>query len=253
MRELLVAACATGIIHIAVVTVVFLPLLVVSYAVRREPILARRGWRYVFAAVVIYLVSIVVLHLPRIGYFTELMWNWQNKLLLFAALLLLASLWPTLWRGVGFTRPTSNWWFPVTAIILASLALQLAVGPVAHIPVTVETFLFQAIVPGLDEELLFRGVLFALIVAALPAEKERLSMAVTWAVFVTTLLFGVAHGVHVSPSLAVTVDPAAIVYTAITGALLGWVRVHTGSLWPAILLHNGINVSLVLATAVMLA
>lgn len=250
MASTLAAATATGVLHVLLAALIFAPAMWLTARARGQRTLDPGGVRLLGVAGLIYLVSIIVLHLPRIGVFAHLMWNWQNKLLLFALLLLLVSLWPQLWDRAGFTRPAPHWWFPVLAITLGALGVQLVAGPVAHIPVTTETFLFQAIVPGLDEELLFRGVLFGLIVAALPQRDHRWGPGPLWAVAITTVLFGLAHGIQVDPSFTLTVEPGAILYTAFTGAILGWVRVHTGSLWPAILVHNGINTSLVVAAAV---
>ncbi|WP_064441968.1 CPBP family intramembrane glutamic endopeptidase [Hoyosella altamirensis] len=251
MEDAVYAAYATGLLHICVVAVVMTPFLWLAAWTGRKPSLTPAGWKLLLAAAAIYLISIVVLHLPRVGFFAGLMWNWQNKILLFALLCVLVSVWPRVRSAVGFTRPAPHWWFPVTAIPLGAFALQLFVGPVATVPVTTETFLFQAIVPGLDEELLFRGVLFALLMMAVSAARDSWSPQTVWVVAATSLLFGIAHGVSVDHAFTVVVEPGAIFFTGVTGAILGWVRVHTRSLWPAILVHNGINLALVASAAVL--
>ncbi|AEF41228.1 CPBP family intramembrane glutamic endopeptidase [Hoyosella subflava] len=251
MGDDLLAAVATGVLHVCAVAVIVAPFLWLAARISHKPALAPDAGRLLASAALIYLVSIVVLHLPRVGFFAGLIWNWQNKILLFGLLCALVSVWPRVRTAVGFNRPTPYWWFPVAAITLGAFGLHLLVGPVAVVPVTTETFLFQAIVPGLDEELLFRGVLFGLLMLAVSAARDTWSPQTVLVVAATSLLFGIAHGVSVDHAFTVVVEPGAIFFTGVTGAILGWVRVHTASIWPAILLHNGINLALVASVAAL--
>ncbi|MGL5817796.1 MAG: lysostaphin resistance A-like protein [Phycicoccus sp.] len=109
-----------------------------------------------------------------------------------------------------------------------------------------EAFAFQATMPGLEEELFFRGVLWGLLVLALPGTRRVLGAALPWALVVTTIQFGLVHGLLVR-SGELVLDPAAIVQTAILGAGLGWVRAATGSIWPGVILHNVLNTTNVAA------
>ncbi len=78
-----------------------------------------------------------------------------------------------------------------------------------------------AIVPGFVEELLFRGYL-----------QRRLLQR--WrpgpAIAVSTLLFALAH-----------FDPKHMVFAAALGLWLGVVAWRTGSIWPAVFCHAGVN------------
>lgn len=78
-----------------------------------------------------------------------------------------------------------------------------------------------AIVPGFVEELLFRGYL-----------QRRLLQR--WrpgpAIAVSTLLFALAH-----------FDPKHVVFAAALGLWLGVVAWRTGSIWPAVFCHAGVN------------
>jgi uncharacterized protein len=111
-------ALATGVLHVVVVAVVVGPLIWWRSRRRREPVLDAGGWRTLVAAVAIYLGAIAVLHLPRVGFFAELAWNWQNKLLLLVVLVAVVTLSPSLsWWDVGARRPRARWWIPVLAIV----------------------------------------------------------------------------------------------------------------------------------------
>lgn len=153
-------AVASGALHLLVVGVIFGPLVWWRARRRRERAIGPGGWRTLALAGGIYLTAIIVLNLPRVGFFADLTFNWQNKLLLVLLLAVAVRGWPGLtWRGVGVRRPARRWWVPVLAIVLGALGLQLLGGPMAEVTPTVEAAAFQAVVPGLDEELLFRGVL----------------------------------------------------------------------------------------------
>jgi len=87
----------------------------------------------------------------------------------------------------------------------------------------------SALVPGVCEELLHRGVLA-------PALTPRLGRA--GAVVVAALLFAIMH-----------LEPARIVATLVIGLGAGLLAATTGSLWPAITLHVTNNVvALLVAT-----
>lgn len=98
---------------------------------------------------------------------------------------------------------------------------SLAVSPV----LAVVTF---GVVPGVCEELLFRGVVLA-------ALRKRLSMHS--AVWVTAALFAAAH-----------LDVGGLLPRTLLGAALGYLVCRTGSVFPAMLLHavyNGVTVGVV--------
>lgn len=171
-------------------------------------------------------------------------------MLAFLGLILLVATWRGLtWRDVGVTAPAAGWWRPVLAVLVATVVLQLLTGPMGNIKPTAETFAFQATVPGLDEELLFRGVLLVLLDRALTARRAMWGGQVGWSALITTLLFGLGHGLFIRDGATLAVDPTAIITTSIVGLILVWVRIRGASLVPAVLVHNGINVSVVAMVA----
>jgi ABC-2 type transport system permease protein/sodium transport system permease protein len=93
-----------------------------------------------------------------------------------------------------------------------------------------------AVVPGVAEEVFFRGYLFS-------AVRARMNAAGT--VVLTALLFGLFHLIGLDGfSLERGLSSTAM------GLLLGWLAWRTGSLWPGMLLHgchNGLLMYLTLA------
>ncbi|RDJ00033.1 CPBP family intramembrane metalloprotease [Dyella solisilvae] len=167
--------------------------------------------------------------------------------------------WPTLWElstlpGFGFTRPR-----PLVMVMvgLALGALMPIVGGMltewlarghevsqdikqlgANIPVLLRLPLALIVVSlgPLVEELLFRGVL-------LSAVSRHVGNA--WAIVLTALLFAVVH----LPDLSFLWY--ALPNLALLGLVLGWLRVQSGSIWPAVLAHGMNNLLAVVSWFVM--
>ncbi len=84
------------------------------------------------------------------------------------------------------------------------------------------------------EELIFRGVLLSFLLERGPADPTRRKWT---AVIVSSLIFGVFH-----------MDPQLIPATTALGIAAAWLRLRSGSLWPAVALHQINNA---LATVVL--
>jgi len=106
-----------------------------------------------------------------------------------------------------------------------------------------ETFVFQATMPGLTEEILFRGIyLWIFDKVFLPSWNYR-GVQFGWSFIIVTLLFGVAHGVVITSDYQFKFDIITIVYlTLISSLSLGILRKFSGNLIYSIVGHNVINV-----------
>jgi membrane protease YdiL (CAAX protease family) len=100
-----------------------------------------------------------------------------------------------------------------------------------------ETLAYQAIIPGIDEELIFRGLLLALLAGAL-REFERGWM---WAGIAVTIIFAFGHSIFWTPD-GPFFDPVTLFYVTVLGALMMYIRLGTGSILLPILAHNITNV-----------
>jgi membrane protease YdiL (CAAX protease family) len=138
-----------------------------------------------------------------------------------------------LWRRVGFgmagVRP---------AFFLASLVVcvpYLAMGVDLHARDSIGGEALMQFVNAFGEELLFRGVIFALLVRLAPWKSIALS----------GVLFGAMHLIH---GVMDGDWPAAMHQALVTtagGLMFAAVRQRTGSLWCAIALHMLVNLSVI--------
>jgi len=142
------------------------------------------------------------------------------------------------WAEMGFTAvQRSGSLRPALAVtglaLLLNLLLSRASGyRLQH--VSLETWLYQASLPGLVEECLFRGVLLALLDRAFSARRRLAGADFGYGALVVTALFGLLHGVRFGSLLGVW--PPAL--------LCLWLRARTGSLVMPVLGHNLWNLSL---------
>lgn len=213
-----------------------LPLLLIAWRT------AERGQRELIGwAAAAYALSLLLLYAPRLPLFEAFRWNWQGKLAsTLAVVALIAGLRRVTpeelgarWRlNPGSLRPLLAW-TGVCAVIFFLGGWDATTTP--------ETLLYQWTMPGLDEELLYRGVLLALLDRAFGTPWRLGGAQIGWGLVLTSALFGAAHAVAFNRDGALELLLVPGVVTGLVGLLLGWVRARTGSLWPAILLHNVIN------------
>jgi len=168
-------------------------------------------------------------------------WNWSGQLLALAgsggvaALLVRRGL--LSWPAMGFTlKQNADSLPPALAVMAVALALNhlaMSFSSFRLPAVSLETWAYQATLPGLVEETLFRGVLLALADRAFSARKRLFGTPLGWGAVVVTLVFLALHGVRVGTLFGVL--PAALLFL--------WLRARTGSLLLPIAAHNLWNLS----------
>lgn len=128
------------------------------------------------------------------------------------------------------------WQLLAAAMLLIALTLSLALG-LGLIrfdpkwPLFLPQFIFcNLLLTCVAEEALFRGVLQQ----SLTRQCEQRGYSWYWALLLASLLFGVAH---------LSGGWAYVLVATVAGAGYGWLYRQTGRLWPAILLHFGLNLS----------
>lgn len=169
-------------------------------------------------------------------------WNWTGKLLAIAASL--ALLWwrpfnPTVVGARLHQAPEGRRSVGVATLVLVGLFTVIALVTTAG-PVTPETLLFQATLPGLEEELFYRGILLAALDRAFPSRWRAVGVDWTWGSAVSCVAFGLAHAANVSDgTYQIASVPFAV--TAIPAAVLIWLRLRSDSLVVPIVLHNYAN------------
>ncbi|GAB4524322.1 MAG: hypothetical protein Tsb0010_08280 [Parvularculaceae bacterium] len=191
--------------------------------------------------------------IPLARWFGDLGWNWEGKIAAIGGTLAAVILLRLLFRRASFGTMGFRARQAPGSIAPALIATMIGVGSAIGLEILAadgrsldpERLLYQATMPGLDEEPYYRGLLLGLMMLALPGRNEKqganiLGARIGWAGLLVTLLFGLMHGVAVAEG-ALVVSWAAIAITGYLGFILLWIRMRTGSVLLPILAHNMMN------------
>ncbi|KUR72725.1 abortive infection protein [Novosphingobium fuchskuhlense] len=166
-------------------------------------------------------------------------WNWQGKVGALFVTLLIAGLPIFGWAECGFKlaqKPGSlSAAMPVVAAYCAFFLGIALLFP--NEPARAEDIAFQISMPGLEEELFYRGLLLAALDRAFAGRWRFVGVDWSWGAILTCALFGLAHAFGFSDG-SFTFDPLTMALTAIPALLAVWLRQRTGSLVLPVALHN---------------
>jgi membrane protease YdiL (CAAX protease family) len=228
LERSLVAAAATAAVDLALLA----PLLVAALA--SAPAAC---YRRLAAVAGLFALECFCLMAPRGPWLDGTQWNWQGKFL--------EVLWPLAYVALTKSDPArfgirvrlnpgsgAALWRTAAGVLVFAAAVGLFPGPRP----ARETVWFEPTMPGLGEELVFRGILQSLLNEIFPKRWTVMGAKAGWGWLLTAALFGVLHGVRLSPWLQIEVP--SMIFPLVFGLLVGWVRERSGSVWPGMLLHN---------------
>jgi membrane protease YdiL (CAAX protease family) len=118
----------------------------------------------------------------------------------------------------------------------------LGVGAVAASPIMLEYVIYQLTMPGIAEELSYRGVIQPGLNASLGRPWEILGARVGWGWVITSLVFWGTHAFRVDPTMHLSFYWPTLTMQLIAGFVFGWIRERSGSVFPPMLTHNLVNV-----------
>jgi membrane protease YdiL (CAAX protease family) len=169
-------------------------------------------------------------------------WNWAGKAgecilsLLFMCTTLLTK------KEAGFTlaiKHAKKITLLIFAILLITFAIQYFTDDIKNVKGT-ETFLFQLLMPGIAEELVFRGILLGLLSKAYNSRFIIWKVPLGWGIIITSVLFGLVHAFTFGRH---TFDFNILYFlsTFTMGLALAFIKEKSQSLLPGIVCHNLFN------------
>jgi membrane protease YdiL (CAAX protease family) len=182
--------------------------------------------------------TLVLLHAPRLDHGQ---WNWSSKIfsILFALAIFFAFRLSR--QEVGFVLPkdSPSWGWTVLCI----LGAVLFDGVLNYIYRThqapgLATIAYQATMPGISEELTYRGIGFALVQRAFAGTRGWWAKAAP--VLIPSLVFGLLHTYSPKSGLA-HLEWSGFLFSLPLGLWFAWGRLRTGSLLGPVLAHNAAN------------
>ena len=163
-------------------------------------------------------------------------WNWSGKI--YSLVLAIAVIFGLGIKSsaIGLTLKQKRIGTSLIALfllVLVSFSLGLVFKP--SYP-SVETLAFQALMPGLAEELAYRGIAPAILLGLI--RENGPPQGTPWTVvLITAVMFGVWHGLGYSGG-AFSFDSIHSLYTFLGGIAYCWLRFYSGSLLFPILAHS---------------
>ena len=180
----------------------------------------------------------------QLAFMEGLKFNWSGKILAIFVTLAMMKLVPqSTATEMGLTfRQNDGSLLPSTIVVVALCAFAWGISLVlgGGSEPTTERLIYQATMPGLDEELFFRGLLFAVFLRAFPIASPRSRYGYWPAAAVVTFLFAAGHALLFNKG-SLHFDPMFLAYSALLGFGFLWIRQRTGSLLIPVVAHNIIN------------
>lgn len=173
--------------------------------------------------------------------FPEASWNWAGKLMSLAGVLAICALPAIGWTRAGITLRQGKGWIAAAVVLalLGGLFFNLAISnPDGRDDW--ETIAFQWTMPGLDEEIFYRGLFLLAMNEAFSARARILGAPVGYGGLLATVLFGLAHGLAYDKD-GFSFDAMSFAMTGGPALILLWLKERTGSVLMPIIGHNIAN------------
>jgi membrane protease YdiL (CAAX protease family) len=122
------------------------------------------------------------------------------------------------------------------ALVYCGFFLAIALAFPSDPPTSEETA-FQLTMPGLEEELFYRGILLLALDQAFRGRVRFLGVDWGWGAVLSCFAFGLAHAFGYSDG-GFSFDPLIMALTAVPSFIAVWLRYRTGSVLLPVLLHN---------------
>ena len=179
-------------------------------------------------------------------------WNWEGKGFSLLWALAFVALGPLSAREAGLTLgQRAGSLHPALLATLGLTAASFGIGAAfaafgGGLP-SAETVAFQLTMPGLAEEVVYRGVFIGVLHRALPL---RAGWRAGWPVVVTSVAFALWHGLGVDGG-AVSFDAFSASFPLVGGLAYGWLRERTGSVAFPVVAHNAGNTAALVGAALV--
>jgi uncharacterized protein len=190
----------------------------------------------------LHLIDTFLLQNFKIPFFYNLQWNWSGKM---------ASLgWALIFVFTNniLTKEEIGWTFKIAnkknvflgigILLFVQILLQtFFLGGNGQF-CNLETFCYQATMPGFTEEIIYRGIFLGLLNKIFLSKWTFLSVTFGWGLILSSLLFGLAHGLYFDQTWIFHFDFPIFIQTFFMGIIFGILKEKSRSLIPSIIYHN---------------
>ncbi len=199
----------------------------------------------IFLLLGLLLIDLIVTMFP--GFIDGLNFNWEGKIfsILWCTLFICFIPSSLLTKGEsGFVwKVKRSSWIPFFILCIIGIVIQVITEDIDSLEFDTETFLFQATMPGLSEEFVYRGIILGLLNKVFVSRTKILGASVGWGLLIQAVFFGGGHSFYFDEASQLQFALAPAIITGIIGLAIGWLREKSGSIILPIIFHNFFNLS----------
>jgi membrane protease YdiL (CAAX protease family) len=207
--------------------------------------LKHKDQRFLIVFCLLFLLDAIIVGSLNISVVAGQKWNWIGKSgsLLWIVIFIFTTRLLTK-KDVGWTLSIIN---PkgvliiIAVILFGRLAIRLFFQGF-NSGYNIETFIYEATLPGIAEEIVFRGILLGLLNKVFLKRWIVLRTFFGKGLIVTSILFGLVHGLSLNRSWIPDLNSQRFIMTGAMGFAFGIVKEKSKSLIPGILFHNLWNI-----------
>lgn len=201
----------------------------------------RENYLRILCIVLCYFISNLALILPNIAVFNFIdgSWNWDGKIYSIVCGIAMYFLFRRQFSENNYFTFKQNKAGLKSALWIAIIIIGLRTlgGALRDKAFNLETLLFQLSMPGIDEEIIFRGILLGLMCSSL---RNGRSAAWNPSIMINTILFGLVHAWSYQDG-ALDFNLVSFIGSGLVGYVLTYITLKTRSILLAILTHNLCN------------
>ena len=165
-------------------------------------------------------------------------WNWNGKILGILFGILCYFLFRHLFIDYDyFTLKQDKTYLKKTSIV--SMVIVICSTIIWYIfgksEFDLESLAFQLTLPGIDEEIMYRGILLGLLMSALKGQVRFIGNP---SLLISSILFGVIHALKLNEGFTPNFNLIYFLQTGLAGYAWGWVTIKSRSILLGVLSHN---------------
>jgi membrane protease YdiL (CAAX protease family) len=186
----------------------------------------------------------ILLNLPKHFGFLKIIkgsWNWNGKILGILFGVLCYFLFRHLFIDHDYFRLRQDKTYLKKASIV-SLIVVICATIIWYIfgksEFNLESLAFQLTLPGIDEEIMYRGILLGLLMSGLKGQVRFIGNP---SLLISSILFGIIHALKMDEGFTPNFNLIYFLQTGLAGYAWGWVTIKSRSIVLAIASHNFSN------------
>lgn len=233
--------------------IIVLPIILLSYDRDKKKL------KNILGAFIFYISCQFLIYLPssfNILKIINLRYNWEGKLLvaLFSVITyfivkkhLNDNNYFTLKQKKGSLKITA---ILVISVMLFDIALNIILKNSSKLGI--EDLIFQLTLPGIDEELSYRGIFMALLITSLKKELKigKINLG-NPGILISTLVFAFAHAISIDKEWSITVKYSVILFNGSLGYIYSYITYQSRSVLGSVICHNLSNTTAYLTRVVL--